>query len=128
MQHLSVIAGVSVLGHKVFFSDTVFCFPPPSFLFISLNIAYHAGKIHAGGIAWSITELKITCLKKEKKKKKTRNVVLKIMIVKKQLSSLMDNQVNFKCSLTVVSSTMICLNMSFLIQIHFILFNFFHQG
>lgn len=69
MQHLSVIAGVSVLGHKVFFSDTVFCFPPPSFLFIPLNIAHHAGKTHADGLAWSIAELKITCLKKIKKEK-----------------------------------------------------------
>lgn len=71
MQHLSVIAGSLLLGHKVFFSDTVFCSPPLPFYLgiLSLNIAYHAGKIHADGIAWSSAELKITCLKKKNKEK-----------------------------------------------------------
>lgn len=69
MQHLSVLAGVSILGHTVFCSDTVFCVPPsPPFYLgtISLNIAYHAGKIHADDIAWSIAELKITFKKKKR--------------------------------------------------------------
>lgn len=55
MQHLSVLARVSVLGHTGFCSDTVFCFVFFFPLFylgtISLNIAYHAGKTHADDIA-----------------------------------------------------------------------------